>query len=112
MTRLLLLLAAGTTVSAQVVSFGGKIGAPLRDDSYRPSLFSSVDRGRWSGGPTVEIHLPYRFSIEADALYHSQTQTQTFAYRLGDVTADGGTPYLFASRTHTNSWEFPILIKY
>ncbi len=71
-----------------------------------------MNSGRWTGGPTVELHLPFRFSIEADALYHARTVTQTYAFRLGDPATDGGVPYLFSSRTQTKSWEVPILLKY
>src|SRR5437763_5660165 len=114
MTRFLLLLVAGTTASAQLISFGAKIGAPLKDSNLNSnsSPFSTSNIGRWSGGPTIELHLPYRLSIEVDALYHSRTQTDTFGTRLGDPASDGGTPFLFASRTRTKAWEFPILIKY
>src|SRR5437870_1788749 len=70
MTRFLLLLVAATTASAQLVSFGAKIGAPLKDSNLNSnsSPFSTSNIGRWSGGPTIELHLPYRFSIEVDAL--------------------------------------------
>jgi len=54
-------------------------------------------------GPTVQLNLPFRFSIEVDALYR----------RLGyeyNQFAGPGSPT--STRTVANSWEFPVLGKY
>ena len=57
---------------------------------------------RYTVGPTVEFHLPARYSLEIDALY------KRFGFDGQAVTADGST----LIGTRGNSWEFPILAKF
>ena len=57
---------------------------------------------RYTIGPTVEFHLPARFSIEIDALY------KRFGFDGQSVLAGGST----FTGTRGNSWEFPILVKF
>ncbi len=112
MTRIFLLLAAGLSVSAQGISLGVKAGSVLKDSSLNESIFSAVESGRWSGGPTVELRLPYRFSLEADALYQSYQRTSSYPLALPTTANGDPVPFIFSSQLHTRSWEVPILLKY
>jgi len=78
MKRIVLLLAAAYSGSAQMISVGVKGGAVLSDSLSQQSIFTSATSGTWTGGPTVELHLPYRLSIEIDALYHGSRETTTY----------------------------------
>jgi hypothetical protein len=112
MKRIVLLLAAALCGSAQMISLGVKGGAVLTDPSSHPSLFSSATSGTWTGGPTVELHLPYRFSVEIDALYHGSRQTTSTPLSLPVSVNGDSVPAIFSSQVRTKSWEFPILLKY
>ena len=88
----------------QPVSIGVKGGVPLTDafSAVQGNSSSYVSNTkRYTVGPTVEFHLPARFSIEIDALYT----------RLGydNVTTTNGGSY---SVTRANSWQFPVLGKF
>jgi hypothetical protein len=89
--------------SAQPVSIGAKGGVPITDaletaQGNNSAYFTNTHR--YVVGPTVEFHLPARFSLEIDALYR----------RLGfDYRATS--PFTFTA-TRANSWEFPALIKF
>lgn len=88
---LLLLLLCAAGLSAQPISFGVRVGAPLNEafvDNGGKFTFSH-NTDHFILGPSVELHLPFHLGIEADALY-----------RRYDI---GGT---------VNHWEFPILAKY
>lgn len=108
-TSLLLLSIPGVcAISAQSVTFGIKGGISLLDrtpptDESRPYIV----------GGSVEVRLPARFAIEADALYQ----------RIGNSSADATIPSginlvplpslsSFTSRYRGNVWEFPVLGKY
>jgi hypothetical protein len=94
-TFLCLLVLVGLS-QAQPVMAGFKLGLPLTDAfstvqglSYPPASVNNYELG-----PYVEVRLPAKFSIEADALYRG---------------------YTFNSRTSStsaSSWEFPIVAKY
>ena len=89
------------------VSAGFKVGSPLNDPSSRISLFTTYTQSRWTGGPTVELHLPYRFSVEFDALYRNNRTNYSAPFRLGpDVNA-----FTTTSLQKTNTWDFPLLLK-
>jgi len=91
---------------AQPVSVGVKFGVPVTDalETFRGNQAAYVSNThRYLVGPTVQLNLPFRFSIEVDALYR----------RLGyeyNQFAGPGSPT--ATRTVANSWEFPVLGKY
>jgi len=90
------------------VSAGFKIGSPVNDPSGRSSTFSTYVQSRWTGGPTVELHLPWRFSVELNALHRSYRSNSSFPFRLApDVNA-----YTTANVHNTNAWDFPLLLKY
>ena len=102
----LLLFAAVFTAAAQPVSVGVKAGVPITDafDTAQGNQASyASNTHRYVVGPTVQLNLPFRFSIEVDALYR----------RLGfnyNQFAGPGSP-TFTSTT-ANSWEFPVLGKW
>jgi opacity protein-like surface antigen len=86
--------------TAQPFSAGLKVGAPLTD-ALKTSTVSGFAQAaasthRYAIGPYVELRLPFRFSLEVDALYRS------YEYRL----APG------AATTSVGTWEFPFLAKY
>lgn len=56
----------------------------------------------------MELHLPWRLSVEFDALYRRERANTTFPLSLGAVQ----NPYLFSSRERTSTWNFPLLLKY
>ena len=69
---LFLSLAAGMPAWAEILSIGVKGGVPLTDafnTARSGSLSYFSETKRYTVGPTVELHLPLRFSIELDALY-------------------------------------------
>ena len=88
----------------QAVSIGVKGGVPLTDafSAARGNDSAYVSNTkRYTVGPTVEFHLPARFSLEVDALYT----------RLGydQVQTTSGGAYTV---TRANSWQFPVLAKF
>jgi opacity protein-like surface antigen len=94
---------------AQPFSFGIRGGVPFTGAFSDLTTTSGIEFDRlYSGsneyliGPMVELHLPFGFSVEADALYHPLDLTQEI---------NNGTS-TFTSSTRINSWEFPILAKY
>jgi len=101
-----LLLFAGlftATAFAQRVSLGVKGGVRLNDDLESGGEGAKVSESkRYTLGPTVELKLPHRLSLEIDALYK---RLGTSSYSK-DITGWG------ISRDRSNSWEFPILAKY
>ena len=81
-------------LAAQSFTFGVKGGAFITDPAEQ------FDQSRpYVVGPSIELALPARFAVEADALY------SRFGSSLFSATSSG-------SRIRGNSWEFPILGKY
>jgi hypothetical protein len=104
MRKLSLLFALVTTAvgsaPAQLVSVGALGGVRLTDG------FSYDDESRrYVVGGSVEIRLPARFAIEADALYQRVGETSSFSGSLPS-------PYFFITRERGNSWQFPMYVKY
>ncbi len=105
MRTLVLLLGGAALAAAQPFSFGVKGGLPLTDffdavNSDNLGYFSSTNR--YIVGPTAELHLPFGFGIEFDALYRHLHYSNV--HNLVDV--------LVNSSTESGSWEFPLLLKY
>ncbi|MEO8100401.1 MAG: porin family protein [Acidobacteriota bacterium] len=89
--------------AGDVISIGVKGGIPITDavDTARGNNAGyTTNTKRYLVGPTVEFHLPLRFSIEFDAIYK----------RLG-YQYDATGPYVY-SKTVANTWEFPALVKF
>jgi hypothetical protein len=90
---------SGNVVLAQPVEVGVEGGIRTTDDLG--GNISSESK-RYMVGPTVDIRLPKRFSMEVDALY--QRFGFTGYYYAGDSFG--------TVRERTNSWEFPVILKY
>ena len=108
MRKLGLLLAAAAAARAQSVSVGVKGGSPLNDPTTFFFPYATSTQDRWTGGATAELHLPFRFSIEADALYRGERGGGSYPLNLGLNTSS----YLANSSQKTKSWDFPVLLKY
>jgi hypothetical protein len=94
-------------VQAQPVTYGVKLGAPVNDASQTSST-SVSSPGRWTGGPFVELHLPWRLSVEFSALFRNSRENDFRAYRLGEMQSS----YLLTSADRVRTWDFPLLLKY
>lgn len=99
MKPLLLLLLSVVTALSQPLSFGLKGGVPVTD-AFKITGGSGYfsDSKRYTVGPTMELNLPFRISVEFDALYKP--------LRYGVANGAVG------SATTGSSWEFPLLMKY
>ncbi|MDR3701325.1 MAG: outer membrane beta-barrel protein [Candidatus Sulfopaludibacter sp.] len=86
---------------AQPFSAGLKVGLPLTD-FVNTVNGASASTQRYLVGPTAELHLPWGFGVEVDALYRH------FNYR--DVI--GSTTSALGSVSNVGDWEFPLLLKY
>jgi hypothetical protein len=86
------------SASAQPVQAGVKIGAPLTDAfniAGNPTVANTIaESGNFLWGFYVEARLPFKFSIEADAIHRG--------YTIGTAAAS----------VKTSSWDFPIMAKY
>ena len=103
--RLVWLWLIGTlSAFAQPISGGIRGGLPLTDFyqavSSSGATLSSTST-RFILGPTIELHLPGGFGLEADALYRH------FDYRASANLVDS-----LLKLGASNGWEFPLLLKY
>jgi len=103
MLRILLLLFAlfSCPAFAQQVGFGVKGGVRVTND-IEGSFGASSESSRWVAGPMVEVTLPHRFAVEADALYSRFGYDSYFSNVFGSST----------TQARGTSWEFPLLIKH
>ncbi len=87
---------------AQPFSAGLKVGLPFTDFVNTVSGVTSTTTDRYLVGPTAELHLPWGFGVEVDAIYRH------FDYKniVGSTTGAVG------SVTGVGAWEFPLLLKY
>ena len=100
---LLFFLGAGAAFS-QPFSFGAKLGVPLTDffNTVESSNFTfNATTNRYIVGPTAELHLPFGFGIEVDALYRHMSYNGSGL--IGSITS---------SSVNSGDWEFPVLVKY
>jgi opacity protein-like surface antigen len=102
---ILLAFVFGATMHAQLIGGGFKAGVPLTE------AFDTVSQGtsgyfsktrRYIVGPQFELRLPAGFAIEFDALYT----------RLNFSSVSRVAGSAFDAVTNSDSWEFPLLIKY
>lgn len=89
------------TTLAQPVGVGVKVGVPFNGTFKDVGNYQS-DTKRYIVGPMLELRLPAGFAIEGDALY-------TKVNLSGPLSAVGS---IAGSLVDTNSWEFPVLLKY
>jgi len=102
----LLLCAAVVSAAAQPFSVGIKVGVPATDalETFQGNQSAYVtNTHRYLFGPTVQLNLPFRFSVEVDALY------KRLGYEYNQFAGPGSPT---TTRTVANSWEFPVLGKY
>lgn len=105
----LVLLACCLPANSQLISVGIKGGVLLTD----PLSTGQGDAGavghdvrRYLVGPTGELHLPFGFSVEVDALYRPLNYTD-YPINLSPL------PGNYSPTVHSGSdWQFPILAKY
>lgn len=93
--------------SGQSLSLGVKAGTPLNNAFRTRSSFGYfADRQSYTVGPMAELYLPFRLSVELDALYKP--------LEYGSETTTGESPNVeFTSMSTTGrSLEFPLLLKY
>jgi opacity protein-like surface antigen len=99
-----LCLAVTTGAFAQSVSFGVRGGLPFTNFfsavSNPGETFESTST-QFILGPTVELHLPLGFGVEADALYRH------FHYTASVTLVD-----VLTAASASDAWEFPLLLKY
>ena len=103
--RLLLFLLCSTAASGQIFSAGVRAGVPLTDffTTVSNQNFSfSPSTSRYIIGPTAELHLPFGFGVEVDALYRHMSYTGSGVFQ--GVAA--------AANFNSGNWEFPVLAKY
>lgn len=92
------------------VSLGVKAGVPITDVFH--SLSPTPDQSFYSSsknyilGPSIEVRLPHRTSVEFDALY----RPLTFGTSLASVI--NGSPVMSTVSTELSNWEFPLMFKY
>jgi hypothetical protein len=86
--------------AAQDFAIGVKGGVRATGD-FEGSTVSSESK-RYVVGPSVEIGLPARFSVEVDVLYRRFGYTSQFGSVFGSSVERG----------RANAWEFPMLLKY
>jgi len=90
-----------------IISVGVKGGVPITDafeTAKGNSSFYATNTKRYVVGPTFELHLPARLSIEVDALY------TRLGFDRGVTNASGAV--IDYSTTRANSWVFPVLAKW
>jgi opacity protein-like surface antigen len=101
------LLLCTTAVFAGPFSIGVRGGLPLNDAvqnaQNNPASFSSEDQ-RYLVGPTIELHLPLRFSVQLDALYGNFTYRSVAGSQAGQTVAN--------AITSSDQWQFPLQLKY
>lgn len=106
MPKVIILLLTFSSLGLSQISFGVKGGIPLNDAYYDyKSLLNygtatNPTTQRFLIGPTLEVHLPGRFSVEADALY----RRSSFDYTLTSATG--------AVHDVASNLEFPLLAKW
>jgi len=104
MTHLRLLLPTclfAAVAIAQPVSFGVRGGVPLESGNDSSNRYT-VDRDRWTVGPTLQINLPARTSIGADLLYRRYNNLTIQSLNTAD--------YYRASQVH--HWELPVYVSH
>lgn len=110
---LFFVVALTAQAQSQMISFGVKGGIPLTEPVSNSGRFLSntvntVNTGRWTVGPTVEFHLPWRLSIEVDALYRKYNSDGASVFSYGSEYSS----IWSSSRRDVRAWDIPFLLKY
>ncbi len=94
---------AASAAFPQGLSFGFKAGYPFKDvfnNRSSPGALLSPASGRYTLGPVLELHLPFRTSVEFDVLYRPA--------EIGRQPLAGGP----LAKITGGEWRFPLLLKY
>lgn len=97
----LMLIGTAWPGHSQFLSWGLEAGVPLNDAVDGVAGASGTvltNTERWTIGPTVQVHLPLRFSVEVDLLYRGESYTAAGEHVLQSSSID--------------NWQVPILAKY
>jgi hypothetical protein len=102
MRTAILFLILSTASDGQTFTFG-VLGGVRTTGSFTGNL--TDESKRYAIGPSVDLQLPFGFSVEVDALYRRFGYSSTFVVPIvpGSVTV---------TRVRDNSWELPVLAKY
>jgi hypothetical protein len=97
------------TAQAQIFSYGFKAGLPVTPAlaGFGSSANPYLDTGRWTIGPSVELHLFRGLSFEFDALFRGYTIVSNFP-----ALTPSNAVLLESARSSTKVWDFPLLLKY
>ncbi|MGA2326284.1 MAG: hypothetical protein ABSH05_08340 [Bryobacteraceae bacterium] len=101
MRLVVLFLVAASAAFPQKLSFGLKAGHPFEDVFKSGVTVGSVlspASGRYTIGPTLELHLPHGTSVELDVLYRPAKCAGSSSSLLSKITA--------------SEWRIPLLLKY
>jgi hypothetical protein len=84
------------------------IGGPYDGQTVHDTITTSPTSRQFIVGPKLELRLPWRLSVEADALHRPVHQ------KTDDVAKySGGTRTIYDFPESTNAtWEIPVLVKY
>jgi hypothetical protein len=92
------------------VSIGVKAGIPVTDAFSHTQIGTGQvlhsSSANYILGPSIELRLPYRTSVEFDALY------RPLSFQTSTATVVNGAPVLSRSSTDLSTWEFPLMFKY
>jgi hypothetical protein len=87
---------------------GTAIGGPYDGQAVYSTITTSPTSRQFIVGPKLELRLPWRLSVEADALHRTVHQKMTYI-----VNYSGGTTTVYDYPESTNAtWEIPVLAKY
>jgi len=108
--RLLWLLLLAAAAFAQPVTIGVRAGARLNSEIESGGNSESK---AYLAGPMVELRLPHRFALEADALYSRFGYSSTARFSVvRDPFTHQPLNNVVTERARANSWEFPLVLKY
>jgi len=106
MRSFLLALLTATVATSQVVTFGVKGGAPLGNPT--PDYgYLHISSDYWTVGPTLEFHLPVRFSLELSGLYSSYTVRYPII-----AVPNSPSSVAYGSTGEVHAWDIPLALKY
>jgi len=107
MIRWTLLFAGVATLHAQPLTYGFKLGVPFSDEKSVTG-FGTNRQSRWTGGPFVELHLPYRLGVEFSVITRTSSENSALTFPFGANL----NPYLATITDKVRTWDFPLLLKY
>jgi hypothetical protein len=107
-TKFVFLFGIAMLAQGQSFTYGVRVGSPLNNPSEFSSPFFNTSQDHWTGGTSVEFHLPYRISLEFDAFYRGSHGGGSHPLTLDPAT----NAYLISSSQRTRAVDLPLLFKY